>query len=83
MNGITYHLEWFKMKRILRYGDPTAAMQLLKDASERFGEDGKYLLAVGRQYSLLCEIEEAKKSILTTQSEDLLSIFAKPIGRVM
>ena len=49
------------MKRILRYGDPTAAMQLLKDTSERFGEDGKYLLAVGLQYSLLCEIEEAKK----------------------
>ena len=51
------------MKRILRYGDPTAAMQLLKEASERFGEDGKYLLAVGRQYALLCEIEEAKKYV--------------------
>ena len=39
------------------------ALQLLKDASERFGEEGKYLLAVGRQYSLLCEIEEAKKYV--------------------
>ena len=45
------------------YGDPTGALQLLKDASERFGEDAKYLFAVGRQYSLLCEIEEAKKYV--------------------
>ena len=32
-------------------------------APERFGEDGKYLLAVGRQYALLCEIEEAKRYV--------------------
>jgi hypothetical protein len=38
-------------------------LQLLKDASERFGEEGKYLLAVGRQYALLCEIEEAKNYV--------------------
>ena len=44
-------------------GDTTVALQLLKDASERFGEDGKYLLAVARQYALLCEIEEAKKYV--------------------
>ena len=44
-------------------GDPTGVLQLLKDASERFGEDAKYLFAVGRQYSLLCEIEEAEKYV--------------------
>jgi hypothetical protein len=37
--------------------------QLLKNGSGRFGEDGNYILAVGRQYSLLCEIEEAKKFV--------------------
>lgn len=31
---------------------------MLKDASERFGEDGKYL-----QYALLCEIKEAKRYV--------------------
>ena len=45
------------------YGNPTGALQLLKDASWRFGEDAKYLFAVGRQYSLLCEIEKAKKYV--------------------
>ena len=44
-------------------GDTAGALQLLKDASEQFGEDGKYLLAVGRQYALLCEIEEAKRYV--------------------
>ena len=33
---------------------------LFINAPERFGEDGKYLLAIGRQYALLCKIEEAK-----------------------
>ena len=33
------------------------------NADERLGEDGKYLLAVGRQYALLCEIEEAKEYV--------------------
>ena len=36
---------------------------MLKDSSERFEENGKYLLAVGRQYSLLCNIEEARKYV--------------------
>ena len=63
--GMPDRLEWLKNQAdaMTEYGDPTGALQLLKDASERFGEDAKYLFAVGRQYSLLCEIEEAKKYV--------------------
>lgn len=64
-NGMPDKFEWLKNQAdaMTEYGDPTGALQLLEDASERFGEDGKYLLAVGRQYALLCEIEEAKKYV--------------------
>ena len=57
--------EWLKNQAdaMTECGDSAGALQLLKDASERFGEDAKYLFAVGRQYSLLCEIEEAKKYV--------------------
>ena len=44
-------------------GDPTGALQLLHDSSKRFGNDAKYIFALGRQYALLCEIEEAKKYV--------------------
>ena len=56
-------LSGLKMRRILRYGTPTRALQLLKDSSQPFGEERKYLLAAGLQYCLLCEIEEAKKYV--------------------
>ena len=49
-----------------QFGFTADALHFLKDASERFGEDGKYLLTVGRQYSLLCEGEEAKKNVKRT-----------------
>ena len=52
---------------------------MLKDASERFGEDGKYLLTVGRQYSLLCEGEEAKKYVKRAIKADS-SLKAKFLG---
>ena len=63
--GMPDKLEWLKNQAdaMTECGDTAGALQLLKDASERFGEDGKYLLAVGRQYALLCEIEEAKKYV--------------------
>ena len=63
--GMPDRLEWLKNQAdaMTECGDPTGALKLLEEASERFGEDGKYLLAVGRQYSLLCEIEEAKKYV--------------------
>tara|TARA_B100002019_G_scaffold274328_1_gene271165 strand:- start:1897 stop:2313 length:417 start_codon:yes stop_codon:yes gene_type:complete len=63
--GMPDKLEWLLnyADAMTECGDTAGALQLLKDASERFGEDGKYLLAVGRQYSLLCEIEEAKKYV--------------------
>ena len=44
-------------------GDPTGALQLLHDSSKRFGEDAKYIFALGRQYALLCDIEESKKYV--------------------
>ena len=63
--GMPDKLEWLtnQADAMTECGDTAGALQLLKDASERFGEDGKYLLAVGRQYALLCEIEEAKKFV--------------------
>ena len=63
--GMPDKLEWLKNQAdaMTECGDPSGALQLLKDASERFGEDGKYLMTVGRQYSLLCEGEEAKKYV--------------------
>ena len=44
-------------------GDPTGALQLLHDSSKRFGEDAKYIFALGRQYALLSDIEESKKYV--------------------
>ena len=63
--GMPDKLEWLKNQAdaMTEYGDPTGALHLLKEASERFGEDGEFLLAVGRQYALLYEIEEAKKYV--------------------
>ena len=40
------------------------ALQLLHDSSNRFGEDAQYIFALGRQYALLCEIEESKKCVI-------------------
>ena len=65
VNRMPDKFEWLKNQAdaMTECGDTAGALQLLKDASERFREDGKYLLAVGRQYALLCEIEEAKKYV--------------------
>ena len=63
--GMPDRLEWLKNQTdaMTECGNAAGAFQLLKDASERFGEDGKYLMTVGRQYSLLCEGEESKKYV--------------------
>ena len=63
--GMPDKLEWLKNQAdaMTECGDTAGALQLLKEASERFGVDGKFLLAIGRQYALLCEIEEAKKYV--------------------
>ena len=47
--GIPGRFEWLKNQAnaMTECGDTAGALRLLKDASERFGEDGKYLLAVG------------------------------------
>ena len=41
-------------------GDPTGALQLLKDEVIKFGELSNYVYAVARQYALLGEVEDAK-----------------------
>ena len=41
-------------------GDPTGALQLLKDEVIKFGELTDYVYAVARQYALMGEIEDAK-----------------------
>ena len=55
--GIPDGLEWLKNQAdaMTECGDTAGALQLLKEASERLGEGMKYLLAVGRQYALLCQ----------------------------
>ena len=42
--GMPDRLEWLKNQAnaMIECGDTAGALQLLKDASERFGEDGKY-----------------------------------------
>ena len=44
-------------------GNPTGALQLLHDSSKRFGGNAQYIFALGRQYALLCDIEESKKYV--------------------
>jgi len=63
--GMPDRFEWLKNQAdaMTECGDTAGVLQLLKDASEGFGEDGKYLLVIGRKYALLCEIEEAKKYV--------------------
>ena len=65
VNRMPDKFEWLKNQAdaMTKCGDPTGALQLLHESSKRFGEDAKYLFAVGRQYSLLCAIEEAKKYV--------------------
>ena len=81
--GMPDKLEWLKNQAdaMTQCGDTAGALQLLEDASERFEKDGKYLLAVGRQYSLLCEIEEAKKYVKRAIKADssLKAEFLAPI----
>jgi len=65
VNRMPDKFEWLKnqVDAMTECGDPTGALQLLHDSFKRFGKDAKYLFAVGRQYALLCEIEEAKKYV--------------------
>ena len=53
---------WFKnlVNAKSENGDPTGALQLLKDAVIKFSEHTEYVYAVARQYALLGEIEDAK-----------------------
>ena len=65
VNRMPDKFEWLKnqVDAITECGDPTGALQLLHDSSNRFGEDAKYIFALGRQYALLCDIEESKKYV--------------------
>ena len=64
-NGMPDKFEWLKNQAdaMTECGDPTGALQLLHDSSKRFGEDAQYIFALGRQYALLCDIEESKKYV--------------------
>ena len=44
-------------------GDPPGAIQALKDAQDRFGENAEYLFAVGRMHAFLGELMEARAGI--------------------
>ena len=58
-------LEWLKnqVDAMIECRDPTGALQLLHDLSNRLGEDVQYIFALGCQYALLCEVEEPKKFV--------------------
>ena len=61
--GLPDSFEWLKKQAdvMTECGDPSGALQLLHDSSNRFGEDAQYIFALGRQYALLGNIEESKK----------------------
>ena len=65
VNRMPDKFEWLKnqVDAITEWGDPTGALQLLHDSYKAFGEDAQYIFALGRQYALLCEIEESKKYV--------------------
>ena len=65
VNRMPDKFEWLKnqVDAMTECGDPTGALQLLHDSSNRFGEDAKYIFALGRQYALLCDIEGSKKYV--------------------
>jgi predicted Zn-dependent protease len=65
VNRMPDKFEWLKNQAdaMTECGDPTGALQLLHDSSNAFGEDAQYIFALGRQYALLCEIEESKKYV--------------------
>jgi hypothetical protein len=67
--GMPDRYEWLKNQAdaMTECGDTAGALQLLKDASERFGEDGKYLLAVGRQMPSCARLRKPR-SMLSGQS---------------
>ena len=54
-NGMPDKLEWLKNQAdaMTECGETAGALELLKDASERFGEDGKYLLG---DWSSVCPL---------------------------
>ena len=53
---------WFKnlVDAKTENGDPTGALQLLKDAVIKFSERTEFVYALARQHALLGEIEDAK-----------------------
>ena len=63
--GMPDKLEWLKNQAdaMTECGDTAGALQLLKDASERFGEDAKYLFAVGLRI-LCCARLRKQRSML-------------------
>ena len=65
VNRMPNKFEWLKdqVDAMTECGDPTGALQLLHDSSNRFGEDAQYIFALGRQYALLGNIEESKKFV--------------------
>ena len=65
VNQIPNKFEWLKnqVDAMTECGDPTGALQLLNDSSKAFDEDAQYIFALGRQYALLCDIEESKKYV--------------------
>ena len=65
VNRMPDKFEWLKnqVDAMTECWDRTGALQLLHDSSKRFGEDAQYIFALGRQYTLLCEIEESKKYV--------------------
>ncbi len=65
VNRMPDKLEWLKNQAdaMTECGDPTGALQLLYDSSKQFREDAQYIFALGRQYALLCDIEESKKYV--------------------
>ena len=65
VNRMPDKFEWLKNQAdaMTECGDPTGALQVLHDSSNRFGEDAQYIFALGRQYALLGNIEESKKFV--------------------
>ena len=54
MNEKAKQFKWCKnlVDSMTECGDPTGALQLLHDSSNRFGEDAQHIFALGRQYAL-------------------------------
>tara|TARA_A100001015_G_scaffold318490_1_gene438541 strand:+ start:1349 stop:1819 length:471 start_codon:yes stop_codon:yes gene_type:complete len=58
-------VEWLinKSEAMREMGDPLGAIQVLKDAQDRFAENAQYLFALGRMHALVGELMEARKFV--------------------